>query len=156
MLLWLIGPVRRVSGRAATALHRIETEDTAAAVFEFTNGALGTFAAATSAYPGYPRRVEVTGREGTIVLEHDQVVTVDMRSSDAAANFETSERDTNPSASSAIVSDVGGHRKLIEDFIEAIRTGGEPRCSGREGRKSVALVEALYESARHEQTVDVN
>ena len=63
LLLWLIGSVRRVSARTATALHRIETEDTAVAVFEFTNGALGTFEASTSAYPGYPRRVELTGRE---------------------------------------------------------------------------------------------
>jgi predicted dehydrogenase len=155
LLLWLIGPVRRVSARAATALHQIEAEDTAVAVFEFANGALGTFEAATSAYPGYPRRVEITGREGTIVLEHDQVVAADLRSPDAAS-FETSERDTNPSASSPVVSDVAGHRKLIEDFIEAMRTGGEPRCSGREGRRSVALVEALYESSRRGQSVDVD
>jgi predicted dehydrogenase len=154
LLLWLLGPVRRVYARAATALHRIEAEDTAVAVFEFANGALGTFEATTSAYPGYPRRVEITGREGTIVLEHDQVVAADLRSSDAAT-FETSERDTNPSASSPVVSDVAGHRKVIEDFIEAMRTGAEPRCSGREGRRSLALVEALYESSRRGQPVDV-
>jgi len=158
LLLWLLGPVRRVYGRTATALHEIESEDTAVATFEFESGALGTFEATTSVYPGYPRRVEITGAEGTLVLEHDQVVAADLKSpaADAAqAYFETAERDANPSASSPVVSDVSGHRKLIEDFIEAIRTGREPRCSGREGRRSVALVEALYESSKRGLPVDV-
>ena len=56
LLLWLFGPVRRVFGRTATALHAIEVEDTAVAVVEFANGALGTIEATTSAYPGYSRR----------------------------------------------------------------------------------------------------
>ena len=37
--------------------------------------------------------------------------------------------------------------KVIEDFIKAIRDGSEPRCNGKEGRRSVAVVEALYRSA---------
>ena len=55
LLLWLFGPVRRVFGRTATRLHRIESEDTAVAALEFASGALGTVEAATSAYPGYSR-----------------------------------------------------------------------------------------------------
>jgi predicted dehydrogenase len=79
LLLWLFGPVRRVFGRVATALHRIEVEDTAVAVLEFANGALGTLEAATSAYPGYSRRLELTGSEGTIVLDGDRLAAVDLR-----------------------------------------------------------------------------
>ena len=67
LLLWLFGPVRRVFGRTATLRHQIEVEDTAVAVLEFENGALGTLEAATSAYPGYPRRLELTGSQGTLV-----------------------------------------------------------------------------------------
>jgi UDP-N-acetyl-2-amino-2-deoxyglucuronate dehydrogenase len=152
LLLWLFGPPVRVFAAAATRLHSIEVEDTIVATIEFANGALGTLEAATSAFPGYPRRVTATGSEGTIVIEHDRMARVDLRSGDAAAG-PSQGADTNLSASSATVSDVRGHQRLIEDFVQAIRSGGRPACDGREGRRSVALIEALYTSARTGQPV---
>src|SRR2546429_8232067 len=79
LILWLLGDVVRVEARKATALHRIEAEDTALALLEFAGGGLGVFLATTAAYPGYDRRLEITGSEGTIILEHDRVVSVDLR-----------------------------------------------------------------------------
>src|SRR2546428_4845020 len=73
LLLWLAGPVRRVFARAATQLHAIEVEDTVVAVIEFASGLLATLEAATSVYPGYPRRLELTGSEGTVILDGDQL-----------------------------------------------------------------------------------
>ena len=73
LLLWLFGDVVRVQARTATILHAIETEDTALAILEFAGGALGTLQATTAAYPGYPRRVEITGSEGTVILEQDRI-----------------------------------------------------------------------------------
>ena len=146
LLLWLLGDVERVYARARTAVHQIEVEDTLVACLEFAGGAIGTLEAATSAYPGYPRRVEVTGSEGTIVLEHDRIVAVDLRNPPSEPP-PGGEGDRNASASSPTVSDVRGHRKLIEDFLRAIETDGRPLCDGREGRRSVELVEAIYRSA---------
>src|SRR6185437_7850245 len=74
LLLWLFGPVRRVTAAIAARLHRIEAEDTAVAALEFASGALGTIEAATSAYPGYARRLELTGSCGTLRLEGDDLV----------------------------------------------------------------------------------
>jgi hypothetical protein len=54
LLLCLLGDVIRVQARTATLLHNIEAEDTAAAILEFSSGALGIFNATTTAYPGYP------------------------------------------------------------------------------------------------------
>ena len=79
LLLWLLGPVRRVSAKAVTALHPIEVEDTVVALLEFENGAVGTLEATTAAYPGYRRRVELTGTEGTVIVEHDRLVAADLR-----------------------------------------------------------------------------
>ena len=36
---------------------------------------------------------------------------------------------------------------MIEDFARAIATGGAPACDGREGLRSLALVEAVYAAA---------
>src|SRR5678816_3821958 len=78
LLLWLLGDVKRVYAKAVTALHDIEVEDTIVATLEFANGAIGTLEAATSVYPGYPRRLELTGSEGTIVLEDDRIIAADL------------------------------------------------------------------------------
>jgi predicted dehydrogenase len=146
LLLWLLGDVRRVFARQATAVHAIEVEDSLVATLEFASGALGTFEATTAAFPGYPRQIELTGTEGTVVVQQDRIVSVDLKT--PRPDLAGSEGSSNAAASSPIVSDVRGHKAVIEDFLEAIRTGGEPRCNGPEGRRSVALVEALYRSAR--------
>jgi predicted dehydrogenase len=154
VLLNLFGPVARVSARAATRLHQIEVEDTAVATLEFASSALGIIEVATSIYPGYARRVEVTGSEGTLVLDQDRLVSADLRSPIDAAELDAP-AGAGESATSPVVSDVTPHRRIFEDFIRAIETNGTPACDGREGRKSVAVVQAVYESARTGQAVVV-
>ena len=156
LLLWLMGDVVRVSAKAITALHEIEVEDTVVATLQFDNGAIGTLEAATSAYPGYRRRVELTGSEGTIILEDNQIVAVDLRNPGKdlpSPQDNPKEASTNPSTTSPLVSDVSGHRTILEDFIRAIETDGNPACDGYEGRRSVELVQAIYESSRTGESV---
>ena len=146
LLLWLMGDVTRVQAKAITTLHKIEVEDTLVATLEFKNGAVGTLEAATSVYPGYPRRVELTGSEGTIIVEDDRIVAADLRHP-LEELLVTVGQGPHSSATSPVVSDVSGHRRLLEDFICAIETNSHPRCDGYEGRRSIALVEAIYESS---------
>ena len=122
VLLWLFGDVVGVTGHTSTRLHAIEVEDTAAALLEFANGATGTIEATTAACPGFPRRLEVTGTKGRVVQEDP------------------------PRAAS--VGDATPHRRVFEDFIDAIHANRRPACDGREGRRSVALIEAIYRSAQ--------
>ena len=155
LLLWLLGDVARVQARTATLLHKIEAEDTAVATLEFASGALGVFHATTAAYPGYPRRVEISGTAGTVILEHDRIIAADLRGSPeasrAAADLATlseSAKDENQSASSATVSDFRGHQAALEDFLAAIQQKRAPLCDGVEGRRSIALIEAIYRAAQ--------
>jgi predicted dehydrogenase len=121
LLVWLVGPVTRVTGRTATRLHHIEVEDTALALLEFANGALGNMEATTAAFPGFPRRLEIVGTKGTLVYEDPP--------------------------RPAVVGDATPHRRVLEDFIDAVRSGRKPQCDGVEGRRSVAVVEAIYRSS---------
>jgi UDP-N-acetyl-2-amino-2-deoxyglucuronate dehydrogenase len=155
LLLWLLGDVLRVQARTATLFHKIEAEDTAVATLEFASGALGVFHATTAAYPGYPRRVEISGTEGTVILEHDRIFGANLQNTPAAATLSAaladlmaSAKDLNQSASSATVSDFRGHQAILEDFLAAIRQNRAPACDGLEGRRSLALIETIYHAAK--------
>ena len=148
LLQWLFGPVVSVAAKIATRVHAIEAEDTAAALLSFENGAVGVLEAATSIVPGYSRRLELTGADGTLIVEQDSLVACELKSGRAATN--ASDAATN--AASAVVADPTPHARVIVDFIDAIRTGRQPACDAREGRKSVAIVEAVYRSARSGRT----
>ena len=147
LMLWIFGDVKSVQAMSKTALHAIETEDTLTALLEFANGGLGVLQATTSVFPGYPRRLELTGSEGTIIIEQDRLLAADLRNPTANL-LRRSEADANPSSSSPVVSDARGHQAVLENFLESIRTNAEPRCNGEEGRRSVAVVQAIYEACR--------
>jgi predicted dehydrogenase len=145
LLLWLLGPVTEVRALAGTLLHAIEGEDVALALLRFASGALATLEATTVAFPGYPRRVEISGTEGTIVVEGDRVVAADLRA--PAPGLVSAGDEGASSAATAVVADATPHRRLVEDFARAIATGGSPACDGREGLRSLAVVEAVYAAA---------
>ena len=150
LLLWLLGDLKIIKARTATLFHKIETEDTALALFEFSNGALGTLLTTTAAYPGYPRRIEITGSEGTVALENDCIVKADLLG-ETVALIREDLPDQNPSSSSPVVADFRGHQLVIEDFIRAVRENGTPRCDGAEGRRGVAVIEEIYRCAARRQ-----
>jgi UDP-N-acetyl-2-amino-2-deoxyglucuronate dehydrogenase len=151
LLLWLFGDVVQVQAQVATVLQSIEAEDTALAILQFASGAVGTLLATTAAYPGYPRRVEISGTAGTVILEHDRIVAADLRNppADSSPSLPT---DANKSASSAAVTDLSGHRAVFEDFFQAIDRNTTPLCDGHEGRRSLQLVEAIYQAAKKSHT----
>ena len=147
LLLYLLGDVDRVQAVTKTALHKIESEDTCVATLQFANGAVGVLHATTAAFPGYARRVEITGSEGTVCLQQDRITQVDLKTPPEDRS-QLEPADQNPSANSPVVSDSRGHQRIIEDFVRTIETGGTPVCDGEEGRRSLVLVEAIYRSAR--------
>ena len=157
LMLHLWGPIASVDARAATRLHQIEVEDTLVATMTFASGALGLFEATTAVYPGYPRRIELTGSNGTAIINHDSLVALDLKSKSPATAIEAREPDAAAAqnAASPTVSDAAPHKRILEDFIAAIRDNRTPVCDGREGRRSVAVVEALYASAREGRPVKI-
>jgi predicted dehydrogenase len=138
LLLWWLGDIVRVSARAKTQLHQIEVEDTVVATLEFANGAIGTL--------------------GTVAIEQDRIVSSDVRDTPEAMRqaLSTQDGDANASAASAIVSDARGHQRVLEDLLQAIATGRRPGCDGHEGRRSVAVVEAIYTSSKTGRPVEVS
>jgi predicted dehydrogenase len=156
LLQWYMGRVESVRAVAANIRHKnIEVEDTIVATLRFANGALGTIECSTAVFPGTLKRIEIMGTEGTAILEESDLIKWEFANENAGdKNIQLAK--TNISHGG--VSDPGdisfvGHQKQIEDMIHAIETGSNPLVDGHEGRKSVEIVGAIYESARTGQEI---
>jgi predicted dehydrogenase len=125
------------------------------AVLEFENGALGTLEAATSAFPGYSRRLELTGSNGTVILDGDALAAVDLHDATEAEKPVAPGAGATVSAASPIVADASAHQRVFEDFLRAVEQHTAPCCDGRGGRASVALIEAIYLSSRTDRPVEL-
>lgn len=160
LLQYLMGPVESVFAHMGTLNHqRIEVEDAAVAVLRFQGGGIGTLVGTTIAYPGLSTRVEVFGEKGTAVIEHDKLTHLYLREGGEGADAGYGDRNAvnlaetpqgshlTAAADPKAIASVG-HRAQFEDMIAAIREGREPLVNGIEGRKPLAVILAVYESAR--------
>jgi predicted dehydrogenase len=151
LLLWMMGPATHVTGFTATLAHeRIEVEDTAVACLRFASGALGVIQATTSVHPGLPKTIGVHGDRGTAVIEQDDVVKWDFapetdEDREVRQRFAVKVGASGGSSNPAAISHVG-HARQLADFAQALRTGRPPLVDGREGRRSVEVILAIYRS----------
>ncbi len=160
LLAWLMGPVKEISARCATLAHeRIEVEDVATATLCFENGALGVIEATTAAFPGYLKRIELHGSQGSAVLEEEDIVKWDFaRETDEDQQLKQRMAGrTKTGGGAADPSAIGhhGHALLFEDFLRALETDSAPAIDGRQGRMSVEIIVAIYESAKQGQAVSL-
>ncbi len=145
LLRYIAGPVVSVQAVAATRYHAIEAEDTLSAVMEFESGALGVLQATTSVYPGFNRRLEICGSEGTAILQEDAIVYCAFRNQSRSLPCRQSQHDTGGRPDGM---DHSLHKKQIGDFLTSIEEGSKPFLDAREGKKAVEIVEAVYTSAK--------
>lgn len=156
-LLYLAGPVKSVQANTACLAHvNIEVEDIAVAIVEFASGARGVIEGSTCSWSaaGHPARVQLAGTEGSAFLADEAFETWDFMKPDPIddevranmmAGGGTGLGANDPSAISFYQ-----HQRNFEEVVEAIREGRTPTTSAAEARKSVELIQAIYESARNE------
>ena len=151
MLGWLGGDIERVSADLATLAHDIEVPDTAVINVRLGSGALGQIHATTAAHATqpdaaqatHPVTVDLTGRDGSLRLERDEI-----------DSFETSE--------GAIAVDVDdrpefgvAHATQIQNFVDSLHEDREPMVPASEARKAVDVILAAYESDERGEPVDI-
>ncbi len=165
LLQWLMGPVKSVCAYTDTLVHRMETEDVAVAILRFANGALGTIAATTDAYPGTGTRIEVHGDKGSVVIEDDRLSYLHLAQDDreevgpydAAREQHVPTAPAGPSAAqNPATLAIRSHALQIEDMIRAIRENGAPLVDGFAARHPVEIILGIYESARTHQEVTLS
>lgn len=161
LLRWFMGDVAEISGRWANLNHPyIEVEDTAVATLRFRNGGLGSIVTSVSQKPGLFTKVHVHGSNGaSIGVETDRGATFIAGVSKIAepplndlwtipgeehllAEFQAADR----ARFQAIDPAAHYHALQIQDFLQAIRTGRPPLVTGEDGRATVEIFSAIYQS----------
>ncbi len=153
LLQWYMGDVREVQAVMTNIKHKnIEVEDTVVSTLHFENGALGVIQCSTAVYPGALKRIEILGTTGTAILEESNIIRWQfehVKDGDEAITRKIAE----PTVSHGGVSNPAdisfyGHQMQLTDLIGSIEVDKKPMIDARDGRKSVAIVLAIYESAR--------
>lgn len=157
LLLWVMGPVAEVFAYADTLAHeRLEVEDTLVAALRYESGALGQVAAATSHWPGLPKALHVHGDAGVAIVEDDVLVEWRTRQGGDAERErvlrEYGGHATGGAADPMAIS-FENHRRQYADLFAALDEGRPPAVDGREGLRSVELIEAVYASVAERRPV---
>jgi predicted dehydrogenase len=160
LLTWLMGPVSEICAVTDTLAHeRIEVEDVAAATVRFQNGAVGVIEATTAAYPGYLKRIEIHGSEGSAGLEEEDIRLWDFKNAteEDASIRERMAGKTQTGGGAADPSAIGHHGHMLQfrDVLESIETGRKPLIDGHEGRRSVEIILAIYKAAEIGKSVQL-
>jgi len=146
MLEWMMGDVESVFAKMTTALADVETEDTAIVTLKFKNGALGIIEATTATRPtNLEGSISILGEHGTVVVggvavnEMQTWVFEDEQEGDSSVLEEFS---VNPPNVYGF-----GHQAYYEHVVDCIVNGSANLVDGLQGRKSIELISAIYESA---------
>lgn len=163
ILQWLMGPVEEVVGRWANLNHPyVEVEDTAVAILRFRSGGLATITVSLCQKPGIYTKIHVHGSNGASVgTQTDSGATFiagmtgvaeppfnDIWTVPGEEHLLDAFREEDRAAFAKIDATAHYHRLQVEDFLSAVRDGREPSVAGEEGRKVVAIIEAIYRSGR--------
>jgi UDP-N-acetyl-2-amino-2-deoxyglucuronate dehydrogenase len=157
LLRWTMGPVAEVTAVYATQAHEVEVEDTALAVLRFTSGALGTIVTSTAVFPGFAQRLEITGTDGTVVVEDGEIAHQGLRDQLPDYGLRGSRVGVGAAlpgaAASAAAIGTSSHAAQIADLLAAIDAGREPAVTAAHGRETLEVILAVYEAAREGRTV---
>ena len=158
ILQYVMGPVESIQAFTDTLAHkRIDVEDVAVAALRFKNGALGVVEGTTAVYPGSLKKFEFSGTKGTIVLEEEDIITWEFEEEepeDAEIKQQFTEKKSGGGGASdprAINHD--NHRRQMINLIQSIENNIPHLVDGREGRKAVEIILAIYQSSKAGKTV---
>lgn len=145
LLEWMLGEPESVFAKSATALVNIEAEDTGVAVIKFRSGALGIIEATTATRPkDLEGSISILGEKGTVEIGGFAVNEMrtwnfsEVRPEDASAL--ATYRQNPPNVYGF------GHVAYLEHVVDSIIHGKKALVDGLEGRKSLELIMAIYES----------
>lgn len=145
MLIWMMGDVESVMAKAATRLVSIEAEDTGVAILKFRNGALGVIEATTGARPkDLEGSISILGEKGSVEVGGFFMNELKTWNFSEPDEMESKIWDGYAKVPNELA---WNHTEFFKDVIDSLKSGRKGLIDGIEGRKSVELINAIYESA---------
>ena len=145
LLEWMMGDVASVFAKSATALVDIEAEDTAVVVLRFRSGALGIIEATTAARPrDLEGSISILGEQGTVEIGGfavNEMKTWQFEPTQPGDDEVMARYSVNPPNVYGF-----GHQAYYEHVVDCIRGDRRQLVDGLEGRRSLELISAIYES----------
>jgi len=145
LLQWFLGPVSTAQAKISTFLVNIEAEDTGVAILKFRSGALGIIEATTAARPKDTEgSLSILGERGMVEIGGfavNEIRTWQFEDSDPMDKDVEELREAPPNVYGF------GHRAFLQNVVDTLAEKGLAIVDGLEGRKSLELTNALYESA---------
>ena len=158
MLCWLVGIPDRVNAQCHFGkYHDIEVEDEVTARFEYANGCSGVFITSTGEAPG-TNRLEIVGELGKVVYEQDRITVHTNRVPMTEFSRTTTELFAAPEVAVEEITGLshgGQHLAVLQNFVDAIRSGVPLIAPAKEGLASVELANAMLLSAFENRTVSL-
>lgn len=151
LMRYLLGPLRSITAIGGTFAHDIEVEDTLCALVAYQNGAVGMIQAATSTFPGFPRRIEFNGTQGCILLEEERIVRWEVEGCPYYAS--APQEDASGGFRDPTQINPQGHLQQMRNFISAVRDDTPLASDGCEGRATLKIILSAYDSMRTGETV---
>jgi UDP-N-acetyl-2-amino-2-deoxyglucuronate dehydrogenase len=146
LIQWLIGPVDYVTAVTGTLGRHIEVEDTGAAILKFRSGAIGVIQVTMLAYPkNYEGSITVLGESGTVKIGGNAVNKVEKWEFEKYDDDDSLVNEINYSTKSVYGF---GHSGYYQNVIDVLKKNEKANTDGREGRKSIELILAIYKSAK--------
>ena len=147
LLEWMLGQPVSVMAKTATRLADIEVEDTGVAIITFESGAIGIIEATTATRPhNLEGSLSILGERGSVVIGGFAVNKMETWQFDDATEQENREILEKYAEMPPNVYGFG-HKRYYENVISSLQSGGPALVDGLEGRKSLELITAIYESA---------
>ncbi len=152
LLLWFLGPVKRVSATMGLVAHEgIEVEDVATGWIEFQSGARALLGGATACWSasGFPAEIRIHGTTGAAILRDDKLAAFEFLNPLPTDAQQLSPTVDGKGAGANDPKAIGHawHRANLEEAFAAITEQRDPAINGQEGRKAVEVILALYASA---------
>ena len=148
---WLGGDVDEVVSLTGTLGRDIEAEDTGAAVVRFKSGAIGTLNVTMLVYPkNLEGSITMMGLRGTARVGGIALNRIEQWDFD---QYQDEDREVREAGYTPPTVYGHGHAGYYRNVIDVLRGRAEPSSDGREGRRSLELILAIYESAREGRPV---
>jgi UDP-N-acetyl-2-amino-2-deoxyglucuronate dehydrogenase len=152
-LYWLLGNVDSVMAYTGTMARHIEAEDTGCAILHFRSGLIATLNVTMLTFPkNYEGSITIIGEKGTVKLGGVAVNKIEKWEFEDYDDDDRIAQDANYQPPNVYGF---GHNPYYRNVVDVLMNNGTPSTDGRDGRKSVEIIQAIYRAAKEGKKVSL-